>query len=430
MIDALRRSWATTDAVGWLTVYLVLLLFVPSRLVLGPLGSAGAPSMLFGLGSLLLWFLPHLRVEGNDSRRLRPVRIALFGFLFSIGITYAIVMSSPISADEVSPADVAVLALLSWSGTLLLAQDGIDERGRLDVIVWRLAMCGGAIALLGLFQIATRRLWVDELSIPGLTGGPGYSLSSRGGFPRPAGTSTHPIEYGVILAMLFPIGWHVAFFHSHRPAWQRFAPAIALSAIIPFTSSRSAYVGCLIALATCMIGWSGRRRLGMLGFITGGSLLMLVVSPNFLNSVMKLFTGASDDPSIESRTNSYGLAAQFIDRNIWFGRGLGTFLPKYWIFDNQYLLLLVTIGFVGTLAFTCLGATAAVVAWRTRRRLPDESGRDFALSLLAAVLAGFTCLFMFDAFAFPMTMGTLFLILGMIGCLDRADPTLPRVTST
>lgn len=43
------------------------------------------------------------------------------------------------------------------------------------------------------------------------------------------------------------------------------------------------------------------------------------------------------------------------------------------------------------------------------------------MSLLAAVLAGFVCLFMFDAFAFPMTMGTLFLLLGMIGCLHRVE---------
>ncbi len=54
---------------------------------------------------------------------------------------------------------------------------------------------------------------------------------------------------------------------------------------------------------------------------------------------------------------------------------------------------------------------------RLRDDLRDEGTRDLAMALAAAVCAGFACLFMFDAFAFPMTIGTLFLILGMAGAL-------------
>src|SRR5690242_19200891 len=200
MLSAPRgMSTARTDADGWLTAYMVLLLFIPSRLVVGPLGSAGAPSMLFGLGSLLLWLLLFLRVNGRPSSESQPVRIALGVFLFSAGVSYVLAMSRPMSPDEISPAAVAILALASWSGTLLLTHDGLYERRRLDILVWRLAICGGLIAALGLVQIATRRLWVDQLTIPGLYNSPGYGLSSRGGYPRPAGTATHPIEYGVLL---------------------------------------------------------------------------------------------------------------------------------------------------------------------------------------------------------------------------------------
>ena len=66
------------DAVTWLSCYVVLLLFVPSRLVVGPLGSAGAPSMLFGLGSLLLWlFLPRRGTARPPASGGTPIRIAL-----------------------------------------------------------------------------------------------------------------------------------------------------------------------------------------------------------------------------------------------------------------------------------------------------------------------------------------------------------------
>lgn len=419
MTSLLHASVRGRDAVGWLTAYLVLLLFVPSRLVVGPLGSAGAPSMLFGLGSLLLWLLLFLAADRRDSAGSQPVRVALGVFLFCVGITYVLAMSRPLSTDETSPATVALLALASWSGTLLLTHDAIYTRKRFDTLVWRLAVCGGLIGALGLVQVATRRLWVDLLSIPGLTSSPGYGLSTRGGFPRPAGTAIHPIEYGVILAMVLPLALHVGFHHTHRHAVARWLPAMSLAAIIPLTSSRSAYLGAVLALIICMVGWTKIQRLRALGLITAGVLAMLATAPNFVNSVVGLFTGASDDPSIASRTDSYGFAFEFFINHPFFGRGLGTFLPKYRIFDNQYLLLLVTVGLVGTAAFLAVAITAIAMLLRLRRRLTDRSSRDLALSFCAALSAGIGCLFMFDAFAFPMTMGTLFLVLGMAGAFRR-----------
>ena len=415
------RRTVTADAVGWLTVYLVLLLFVPSRLVVGPLASAGAPSMLFGLGSLVLWFLLLVGAARKAVIEPQPIRIALGALLFSIAVSYVLAMGRPMSPDEISPADVAVLALASWSGTLLLTHDGIHTRNRLDTLVWRFAVCGGVIAALGIVQVITRQPWVDQLTIPGLTSSPAYGLISRGGFPRPAGTAIHPIEYGVILAMLLPIVLHVGFHHSHRGPIVRWLPAVAVAGIIPLTSSRSAYLGALIGLIVCLIGWSRQRRLLVLGVAVGGVLAMTVVTPNLLNSIIGMFTGAAEDPSITSRTDSFSLAFEFVANHPWFGRGLGTFLPKYRIFDNQYLLLLVTAGIVGTVAFLGLGITGVVTMFRLRTQLRDDASRDLAISLAAAVCAGFSCLFMFDAFAFPMTMGTLFLLLGLAGAFRRIE---------
>ena len=148
---------------------------------------------------------------------------------------------------------------------------------------------------------------------------------------------------------------------------------------------------------------------------------MSVVTPNLLDSIIGLFSGVADDPSVASRTDSYTLGSQFIAQHPWFGRGLGTFLPKYIIFDNQYLLLLVTVGIVGTVAFIALGLTAIASLIQLRSRVLGESSRDLAVALAAAVASGFACLFMFDAFAFPMTTGLLFLIIGMSGALRRIE---------
>ncbi|MGB3375153.1 MAG: O-antigen ligase family protein [Microbacterium sp.] len=417
------RRTTRLDAISWLTLYTCLLLFVPSRLTIGPLGSAGAPSMLFGLASLLLWGFLFLTAVRSVDLGPQPIRIALGILLFCIGVSYVLAMSRPMSPDEISPADVALLGVVSWTGTLLLTHDGIHERSRLDVLVWRLAVCGGLIALLGLVQIATRQLWVDQLAIPGLISTNDYGLSMRGSYPRPSGTSLHPIEYGVVLTMLLPIVLHVGFHHTHRPTIVRWLPAAAVGAIIPLTSSRSAYLGALVAMIICITAWPARHRLWIAGIGTAGVIGALVVAPRFLDSVIELFAGADEDPSIASRTNSFSLAFEFIASNPWFGRGLGTFLPKYRIFDNQYLLLLVTVGVVGTAAFLALAITAVVTMLRLRRTVPDDATRDLVTTLAASICAGFVCLFMFDAFAFPMSMGTLFLLLGMAGALRRIERT-------
>ncbi|WP_426516469.1 O-antigen ligase family protein [Diaminobutyricibacter sp. McL0618] len=418
-----RLAPSPVDAVGWLTFYVILLLFVPTRLIFGPFGSAGAPSMLFGLGSLILWLLIRLGAGRGGPRSAHPIRFALGIFFVSVGITYVLAMSGPMNPAEISPADVALLALASWGGTLLLTHDNIPDRNRLDTLIWRLCVCGGLIALLGIFQVLTRQVWVDQLSIPGLTGSPGYSLNARGGFPRPSGTATHPIEYGTLITMILPIALYVGFNQTQRPLLIRWLPAAALAAVVPLTSSRSAYLGAAVALLVCLIGWKRARRLRALAVIVAGVAAMSVVTPNLFKSIIGLFAGASGDPSIASRTDGYSLAVEFLLRKPLFGRGLGTFLPIYRIFDNEYLLLLVTVGAVGTVAFIALCVTAFASMLRLRPSLRDEGSRDLALALAAAIATGFVCLFTFDAFAFPMTMGTLFLILGLAGSLRRIEGT-------
>ncbi|MFF2271634.1 O-antigen ligase family protein [Agromyces sp. NPDC058136] len=415
-----RRSPARPDAVAWLSVYVLLLFFIPSKLVVGPLGSAGAPSMLFGLASLLVWFLTRSMLTRGAPAEPRPVRIALCAFIFSVGVTYVIAMASPISADEISPADVALLAVASWSGTLLLAHDGISDRAHLDRLVWVLAVCGGLLAALGIVQVLTGQAWVDRIAIPGLTVTEQPGLFHRGAFPRPSGTATHPIEYGVLVSMLLPLALHVAFRHVERGR-VRWLPALALAAVVPLTSSRSAYVGAIVGVAICMFAWPRRRRLQVGALALVGLAAMSVVTPNLLDSIVNLFTGAAEDPSISSRTGSFDIALQFISKQPFFGRGLGTFLPKYRIFDNQYLGLLVTIGIVGLLAFLAIGVAAVAVLLRVRRAAADERTSDLAVSLIASIGVGFISLSFFDAFAFPMTMGALFLLLGVGGALGRIE---------
>jgi O-antigen ligase len=415
------------EVMAFLVGYVVLLFAVPSRLVVGPLGSAGSPSMLLGLVSILGWILYQLsRRPEPDSRmqdlRSRPVRVALIAFLVCVGISFVVAMLRPIDGDEVSPAAVAILALVSWSGTMLVAHDMLPSRRRVETLAGFLAWAGGLLALLGVLQFLTGQALVDRISIPGLTATQLGNSFSREGFARPVGTATHPIEYGVVLAMLLPFTLHWGFHGTSPSRARRWLPALAMAAVMPVTNSRSAYIGALLCLVVLALGWPGARRRVLLVFLLGLGVVVFAAVPGLIGSIRGLFLNSANDPSIESRTASYGIAAAFIEKSPFFGRGLGTFLPKYRIFDNEYLLLLVTVGVVGTVAFVVLSGTAVTTLLRARRRSTDAATRDLALSIIAAVAIGTVSLAMFDAFAFPMTMGTLFLVFGMAGAFGRLTP--------
>lgn len=412
-----RRAEAGRGAgiVTLLTVYVVLLFAIPTRLVFAPLGSAGAPSLIFGLGCAFAWFLAQLWRTTSEPGARRPIRFALTCFLACVGISYAIAMTRPIESDETSQADVALLTTLSMTGVLLVAHDGLVRRRDLETVLRRFSIAGGLMATVGLAQYATRQALVDRISIPGLTSMGGTEVAFRNGLVRIAGTATSPIEFGALLTVLLPIAVHCALHPTGRGAIRRWFPVVSIFTALALSGSRSAYIGFAVVLVVLLLGWPRRLRWRVGPVVVIGVAAMCLAIPPLFRSVRSMFVGAKDDPSIASRTDSYAIALQFFERWPWFGHGLGTFLPKYRIFDNNYLGLLVSVGIVGTIAFVAIPVTAIWLLLRRRRLWQDEPSRDLALSLAAGILAGAVSLAFFDAFGFPMTMGTLFLALGIAG---------------
>ncbi len=409
-----------TDAATWLLVYVIVLYAIPSRLVIDQLGSAGAPSMLLGLASFGGWALYQLSRPTTDGETLvrRPVRIAAVIFLLCVAVSYIAAMMRPIDADEVSPADVALLSVLSWTGVLLVANDGLSSSARLRTFAGWLAWAGGLLAALGLAQFLMNDPLVDRISIPGLRPA-AFEVFSRDGFVRPSGTATHPIEFGVILTMLLPLALHTAYNDRGRSVVMRWAPVPLLAVAIALTFSRSAYLSVFVALAILLVGWPSQRRRG---FLISAMLLaaaLFAAVPRLFGTIGALFRNVGNDPSITSRTDSYDLFWAFFVQAPLVGRGLGTFLPKYRIFDNQYLMLLVGIGIVGTVAFGVLLLVGMGAGVRVARSAPEPAARDFGLAAAASIGAGAVGLATFDGFAFPMTMGTLFLVLGLSGAAYR-----------
>ena len=425
------------DAATVLTVYVCLLLAIPSPMVVGPLGSAGAPSAIMAIGVFFWWAWFHLQRSRRSPWGTQPVRLAVLAWLLAMVVVYANAMSLPMPGDEISPADSGLLKLLGLAGILLIANDGIPSLGGLRAVIRRLVIGGGIVAILGLLQYATGQLFVDRLQIPGLTSGTsGWSLAQRSGLARPSGTSTHPIEYGVVLTMVLPL----AIVYALQSPTRRWIYRILLGAIafaIFLSISRSALVCAGAALLVLAASWTAASRLRAALVLLMVTVAVYLSVPGVLGTLGRLFTGASDDPSINSRTGSYDLALQFVEASPILGRGFGTFLPKYWILDNGYLGLLIEGGIVGLAGLLILIVAAGMAARRSRRLGVDGFDQAVAQALLASVAAAACGLAFFDTFGFPQSAGCFFLILGLAGAMrrlvvaqERADPAAVSPVST
>jgi O-antigen ligase len=418
--DAVPTERRPLEASALLLTWVIVLMAVPANLVVAPLGAAGTPAQILGLAAAAWWLAAQLDRSRTTLRPAQPVRTATGIFVLAMMAAYVAGVTRPIEAPELSSADRGLLLVVSWWGLAVLAGDGFPSRARLDGVLHWLVWAAGAAGVLGLVQYVTGQAIVDQISFPGLSANTTLtSVYGRNGFVRAAGTSTHPIEFGVLLVMVLPLALHYALSGTGRSRFARWWPVVTIGAAIPITMSRSAVLGLIVVLAILLPSWPARRRWWTGAVVVAGLLAVYVSVPGWLGTMARLFTGISEDDSAQSRTDSYGLAFSFIGQNPVFGRGLATFLPSYRILDNQYLGLLVETGVVGTVAFLGLVATALGLAWKMSRLLPEPADRGLARALMAAIGAAALAFATFDAFGFPQVAGVLFFSIGCVTALRR-----------
>ena len=416
-----------------LTVYLVLLFAIPSSATVSALGSLGRPAMLWGIVMLVWWVVAKLQDRVVDTHPVRhPVRF-MFLLLFVIAlISFATAIFRGQPDDQVSPAFTALVRLLSWAGVLLIAIDGIKTKSDLKRMVRRIGIGAGLLAALGIAQFITKTSLLDLFGlIPGITM-PFFDFAQRGGVARVPGTAIHPLEYATVLNAALPLVIAAAISHGfywnlkkRNIGWWIPVALIAMSAITAV--SRSAIIGFSVAALT-MIPELPRRYRGLV--IVGGIVLAagaVIAIPGLFATTLGLFAGASSDPSTQSRTGGLSLAPEFIAASPLVGVGFGTFLPRYYIFDNQWVLIAVELGLLGVIAFGGIFLTAIWSGITSRKRSTDPEIKLLGYALAASVVNIAVLFAFFDGLSFPQSGGMFFLIVGLCGAIrsiSSADAAL------
>lgn len=417
------------DAVDAVTVFLVLLVGIPARLVFSPLGAAGTPANMWGL-VLLIWWIAHRLIPGRATRTFQPVRLAIQFLGLAALLSYSAAFFRPIDIVEIFAADRGLIALAAWSGVALVVADGIVTRARLRRLVERVVSAGSVLAGIGVMQFFTSidiRPWYH---IPFLTVNGDFvlvELNSRSGFNRVSGTANHPIEFSAVLAMILPLALYLAFHADpsrRRRAWLRVA---LIGMAVPLSVSRTGMLGLIVGGLVLFVSWPAKRRwraIAMLPVLAVGSKLLV---PGLLGSIQSLFLHIQSDNSFTGRTQDYAAVARFFSRTPIIGRGWGTLLPdRYILLDNQFLKTLVEAGLVGALALLALFIIGIGTARGAYHRAPDAEGRDLGQTFAASLAIGLISFVTFDAFAFAMVPAMVFLVVGAAGALWRLSVLQPE----
>lgn len=423
---------ARSDAVTLLSCYALLLILIPPQLIFQPLGAVGTPANIIALGALFAWVAGRIVPYLGLALERQPVRTLIFVLAASTLASFVASASRVLPIEEVRGADRGLLHVAAWSGVALLASDGIQDRFHLDRLLQRVATLGAVLATTALLQFSLGIDVADWIKLPGFT--LNYELDTvqiRYGVPRVAGTATHPIELGVVLAMILPIALHYAIYAPETrrlEGWVRCA-LVALGALV--SVSRSAALGLAVVGIALFPAWPKERRRQVLALAPLILAVVPFVLPGVIGTFRGLFTGMSSDPSVLSRTDDYAQVGAFIRESPILGRGFGAFLPHLYtpktsvfrgaslILDNQYLQTIIQTGIVGLAALLMLLLGAILTARSARRRSDDATTRELAQSLAAALLVPVVTFATFDGLSFGMAAGMVFLVAGCIGALWR-----------
>jgi len=401
------------DAVSFLTVFLVLLVGIPTDRTIVALGSLGSPALLWAILGGLWWCWYQLqRSTPPEGKTFTPVRIAALAYLATVMISYIGAMFRGLPSTESSPADTGLIRVFAGIGLVLLVSDGIPNYDRLVTLIRRIAVIAGLLALLGLLQFATRQPLTDWISIPGLGTSDTSVLQSRAGFTRPSGTATHPLEYGYVLAVTLPLALTIAIWDITRSAVARWLPAVLIAFAAVLAVSRATILGLGLGLLVLVPTWPARIRAFAVVGVVGMLGVVYFVVPGMGGAVSAMFGGiGTGDSSAESRIGSYELVAQFVSFSPVVGRGVGTFLPEYRILDNQLLQSAIEVGVLGVAALLALSAAAVATTMFARGASGLE--KRIGQGIGAAIAVGTVLMATYDVFSFTMSAQLYFLVIGL-----------------
>jgi O-antigen ligase len=416
---------------------LVLRIFVfsafvlPTDTVIRVIGAQGYVANLVAMLLFAAWGLTAIFGFHDPVHTRHPTRGALGLLWISSLLSYAAMPFYLPDETQRLSAERWMMLLIGMSGVILVAAEHLrtpaDLMRTLRTLVW-----GGTFSA----GVAVLQFWLHwdlrptlRLLLVGFTSSDAYTgFQDRAALVRVSGTANHPIEFGVVAAMLLPLAIWLAFNDQSRSATRRWGPVVLIALCIPMSVSRSAILAVVVSLGVFVICLPVVQRAWVLAATPLGIVAVFATTPGYLTTIFDSFLAGKSDSSITNRLNNYPRVVAFVQGAPWFGRGGGTYLAPdaTKILDNQYLKSAIETGLFGVFALVMFFLVPPLAALVARRRSGEPNFRSLCAALAGACLAAAVGSYTFDAFSFPQFASVDAIMIGLCGACWLGAQRWPR----
>ncbi len=405
---------------------LVLRIFVfsafvlPTDTVIRVIGAQGYVANLVAMLLFAAWGVTAIFGFHDPVHTRHPTRGALGLLWISSLLSYtAMPFYVPDETQRLS-AERWMMLLVGMSGVILVAAEHLrtpaDLMRTLRTLVW-----GGTFSA----GVAVLQFWLHwdlrptlRLLLVGFTSSDAYTgFQDRAALVRVSGTANHPIEFGVVAAMLLPLAIWLAFNDRSRSATRRWGPVALIAMCIPMSVSRSAILAVVVSLGVFVVCLPVVARAWVLAATPLGIVAVFATTPGYMTTILNSFLAGKSDSSITNRLDNYPRVVAFVQGAPWFGRGGGTYLAPdaTKILDNQYLKSAIETGLFGVFALVMFFLVPPLAALVARYRSREPNFRSLCAALAGACLAAAVGSYTFDAFSFPQFASVDAIMIGLCG---------------
>lgn len=422
------------QAAVMLQVFIVAAFAFPSDTVIRVIGAQGYVASLVSILLFLAWVLTAIFGFHDPLHTRHPVRGALGMLWLSSLLSYAAMpFFGPTDAERLS-AERWMMLLAGMSGVILVAAEHLraprDIMRVIRTLVWGSTFTG-LTAMMQFFLHWDVKPLLRVVLVGFTTNFAISGFQAREALTRVSGTSTNPIELGVIAAMTLPLAIWLGFFDTARSRLKRWLPVPVIAMCVPMSVSRSAVIGLCVSLGLFLVMLPAVQRAWLLMFVPVGLVVVFGTTPGYLRTIGNSFGLGTTDPSITNRLNNYPRVMAAFQQAPWLGRGGGTDLPPdaTKILDNQYLKSAIELGGFGFFALCLYFFIPAIAVLVARRRFADERFRSLCAAIAGGCLAAAIGAYTFDCFSFAQFAAVDAVMVGLSGaCWLHARRLRPGMT--
>lgn len=369
--------------------------------------------------ALCLWLYKWVVYRKQDGYRATPLDIPI---VFFVIVTLCLLfVNSPIMNIGIAGFRQDVQQILWYFVVAQLLTSGRNVRWFLYIMVF----VGGLLGLHGIYQYVTHAempaYWVDRLE-SGIT-------------TRVFSIIGSPNILGSLMVLLIPVA--ISFVFSEKKIFKKIIFAgitLAMSATLIFTSSRSAWIGFVVAMGVYF--WLKDKRFILL-------LVLMVIAayfavPTIAHRVNYLL---SPEYMVSSATGGrlarWSIGLEALKQHPLFGLGLGQFggavaqnfkIPNAFYVDSYFLKIAVEMGLVGFTAFCILIYNALAWGIRAVKRTTDEQSLSMAQGVFAGMVGVVVPNFVENVFEVPMMLAYFWMFAAVLVFLGFTLPKTKALT--